>query len=210
MLVSIGRAANGRCSVIAVTSAIPGEGKTTVAACLGRTIAMAKQSVVVVDCDIIRSQLSRMFDLDEQGLGLQEALNDPNAPIPQYQESGSDMRVLPITRSFRKGERLTEGGRLEQVLARLREQFDFVILDCPPILPIAEAREIVALADHVVFLVSWRKTIDKIVKAAVRQLPRRVLVKTGLVLNMVDMRKQVRFGGSDAASFYKHYEAYYA
>ena len=98
---------------------------------------------------------------------------------------------------------------MHRVIARLREQFDFVILDCPPILPIAETREIVALADHVVLVVGWRKTMDKIVKAAVRQLPRRVLAKTGIALNKVDMKKQVRFGGSDATSFYKHYESYY-
>lgn len=209
VLVSVGRATNGRCAVIAVTSSIPGEGKTTLAACMGRTIAMTNQSVVVVDCDIIRSQLSRMFDLDNGEIGLNEALEADEGVVAQYQESASGMRILPITKPFRKGERLTEGGRLHRVIARLREQFDFVILDCPPILPIAETREIVALADHVVMVVAWRKTMDKIVKAAVRQLPRRVLAKTGIALNKVDMKKQVRFGGSDATSFYKHYEAYY-
>jgi len=209
VLVSVGRATNGRCAVIAVTSSIPGEGKTTMAACMGRTIAMTNQSVVVVDCDIIRSQLSRLFDLDNGEIGLAEALDSEEGDVAQYKESESGMRILPITKPFKKGERLTENGRLNQVIARLRNQFDFVILDCPPILPIAETREIVALADHVVLVVAWRKTLDKIVKAAVRQLPRRVLVKTGIALNKVDMRKQVRFGGSDATSFYKHYEAYY-
>jgi succinoglycan biosynthesis transport protein ExoP len=209
VLVSIGRAANGRCAVIAVTSSIPGEGKTTLAACMGRAIALTNQSVVVVDCDVIRSQLSRMFDLDNGEVGLAEALEEESGEISQYQESDSGMRILPITRPFKKGERLTENGRMHRVIARLREQFDFVILDCPPILPIAETREIVALADHVVLVVAWRKTLDKIVLAAVRQLPRRVLAKTGIALNKVDMKKQVRFGGSDAASFYKHYESYY-
>lgn len=209
VLVSVGRATNGRCAVIAVTSSIPGEGKTTLAACMGRTIAMTNQSVVVVDCDIIRSQLSRMFDLDNGEVGLYEALEAESGEVAQYQESDSGMRILPITKPFKKGERLTENGRLQRVIARLRDQFDFVILDCPPILPIAEAREIAALADHVVLVVAWRSTLDKIVKAAVRQLPRRVQVKTGIALNKVDMRKQVRFGGSDATSFYQHYAAYY-
>ncbi len=209
VLVSVGRATNGRCAVIAVTSSIPGEGKTTLSACMGRTIAMTNQSVVIVDCDIIRSQLSGMFDLDNGEIGLAEALEQEEGDVAQYQESDSGMRILPITKPFKKGERLTENGRLQRVIARLRDQFDFVILDCPPILPIAETREIVALADHVVRVGAWRGTLDKIVKAAVRQLPRRVLMKTGIALNKVDMKKQVRFGGSDATSFYKHYEAYY-
>ena len=165
ILVSVGRASTGRCEVIAVTSAIPGEGKTTVSASMGRALATANQSVVVVDCDIIRSQLSRMFDLDNGENGLSEALANPSDPIAQYQEADSSMRILPITRPFRKGERLTESGRLQRVIARLREEFDFVILDCPPVLPIAEAREIVALADHVVLTVAWRQTTDKIVQS---------------------------------------------
>ena len=209
ILVSIGKVSSGRCEVIALTSAIPGEGKTTMAACIGRAIAMANQSVIVVDCDIIRSQLSRMFDLNNGEEGLHEALNDPMGKISQFQDGDSSMRILPISKPFRKGERLTEGGRLARVISRLRQQYDFVILDCPPILPIAEAREIVALADQVVMTVKWRGTIDKIVKSAVRQLPMSTLSKTAVMINMVDMRKQVRFGGSDAASFYKHYEAYY-
>lgn len=209
VLVSIGRAATGRCNVIAITSSIPGEGKTTTAAAMGRALAMANQSVIVVDCDIVRSQLSRMFGLEKGEQGLHDALQSVTGEIPRYKESETDMHILPITRAFRKGERVTENGRLQHLLVRLREEFDFVILDCPPILPIAETREMVKLADQVVMVVSWRGTIDKIVKSAVRQLPMRDLAKTGVVLNRVDMRKQVRFGGSDAASFYKHYEAYY-
>lgn len=208
VLVSIGRATTGRCEVIAITSAIPGEGKTTLSTCMAKAIAMANQSVILVDCDIIRSQLSQQFKLNNGDVGLHEALQD-GGEIAQYQDSETGMHILPITKPFRKGERLTENGRLHRVVAQLRDKYDFVILDCPPILPIAESREIVAIADHVVLAVAWRKTLDKIVQAAIRQLPMRVLAKTGAVLNMVDMRKQVRFGGNDAASFYKHYEAYY-
>ena len=104
---------------------------------------------------------------------------------------------------------MTERGRLHRVIARLREDFDVILLDCPPILPIAEAREIVSLADDVVLVVHWRKTTDRVVKAAVRQLPIRTIKAMGIVLNRVDMKKQVRFGGHDAASFYEKYQGYY-
>lgn len=210
ILVSIGRASGGRCEVIAITSAIPNEGKTTVTTCLGRTLAMAKQSVVIVDCDIIRTSLSKQFDLDNGEPGLHEALEATVGDIPFYQDADTLLHVLPITKPFRKGVRLTEGEGLELLVDRLREKFKFVILDCPPILPIAEARNIAALADHVVMVVAWRATLDKIVKSAIKLLPDRVLAKTGVVLNRVDMRKQVKFGGNDPSSYYKHYKAYYS
>lgn len=210
VIVSIRHTGAGSGKVIAITAALPGEGKSTVAACMGRALAFAGERVVMIDCDVIRGQLSKSFGLASGGPGLQEALGAEFGPIAQYEEPDSTMRVVPITRPFPKGERLTERGRLHRVIARLREDFDVVILDCPPILPIAEARELVSLADNAVLVVQWRKTSDRIVKSALRQLPGRTLRNLGVVLNQVDMRKQVRFGGSDLSSFYNHYQGYYA
>ncbi|WP_091143697.1 AAA family ATPase [Novosphingobium sp. CF614] len=210
VIVSIRQAASGPCKVIAITSAIPGEGKSTIAACMGRALAMAGERAAVIDCDVIRAQLSKQFGLADGAPGLHEALHSETGRIAQYQEAHSTMRVIPITRPFPKGERLTERGRLHRVIARLREDFDVIILDCPPILPIAESREIVSLADNVVLVVRWRRTIDRVISAAVRQLPIRTIKDLGIVLNLVDMKKQVRFGGTDAASFYEQYRRYYA
>jgi polysaccharide biosynthesis transport protein len=154
--------------------------------------------------------LSRQFGFVGGEPGLHEALHSDGAQIAHYQEADSALRIIPITRGFIKGERLTERGRLNVVITRLRQDFDVIILDCPPILPIAESREIVSLADNVVLVVHWRKTIDRIVKAAIRQLPMRTIKDLGVVLNQVDMKKQVRFGGNDVASFYAHYKGYYS
>lgn len=210
VIVSVRQSAAGPGRVIAITSAIPGEGKSTIAACMGRALAMANERVIVIDCDVIRAQLSRQFGFTAGAPGLYEALHSERGEIAHYQEAGSPLRIIPITGSFPKGERVTERGRLHRLIARLREEFDVIILDCPPILPIAEAREIISLADNVVLVVRWRRTIDRIVRAAIRQLPSRVIKQAGVVLNHVDMKKQARFGGSDAASFYEAYKAYYA
>lgn len=209
VIVSIRHSSAQAGKVIAITSAVPGEGKTTIAACMGRALAMANERVLVIDCDVIRAHLSRQLDLHNGEPGLQDALLSEGAEIPQHQEADSTLRIIPITRPFAKGQRLTERGRLHRVIARLREDFDVILLDCPPILPIAEAREIVSLADDVVLVVHWRKTTDRVVKAAVRQLPIRTIKAIGIVLNRVDMKKQVRFGGHDAASFYEKYQGYY-
>lgn len=210
VIVSIRHAAPGSGKVVAITSAVPGEGKTTITACMGRALAMAGERVVAIDCDVIRAHLSKQFGLAGGEPGLHEAVQAEAGLVAQYEEPDSPLRVVPITRPFPKGRRLTERGGLHRVIARLREDFDVILLDCPPILPIAESREIVSLADSAVLVVHWRKTSDRVVKAALRQLPLRTVQSLGVVLNQVDMRKQVRFGGNDAASFYKKYEGYYA
>lgn len=210
VIISIRQITPGPGKVIAITSAVPGEGKTTISACMGRALAMAKERVVVIDCDLIRTQLSRQFGFVGGEPGLHEALHSDGTRIAHYEESDSSLRIIPITQGFIKGERLTERGRLNILIARLRQDFDVIILDCPPILPIAESREIVSLADNVVLVVHWRKTVDRIVKAAIRQLPMRTIKDLGVILNQVDMKKQVRFGGNDVASFYAHYKGYYS
>ncbi|MCT2398717.1 GumC family protein [Novosphingobium mangrovi (ex Huang et al. 2023)] len=210
VIVSIRHGASGGGKVIAITSAVPGEGKTTIAACMARALAMANERVVVIDCDVIRRCLSRQFGLSGGEPGLHEALSLEAGRVVAHEEPDSALQVIPITRPFARGERLTERGRLHRVIARLGEEFDVIILDCPPILPIAESREIVSLADNVVLVVQWRKTVDKVVKAAVRQLPMRTIKALGIVLNRVDMKQQARFGGHDAASFYDKYRGYYA
>ncbi|MCJ2188600.1 AAA family ATPase, partial [Novosphingobium beihaiensis] len=209
VIVSIRHAASAGGKVVAITSAVPGEGKTTITACMGRALAMAGERVVAVDCDVIRAHLSREFGLAAGEPGLHEALQSETGLAVPYEEPDSPLRLIPITRPFAKGKRLTERGGLHRVIARLREDFDVILLDCPPILPIAESREIVALADSAVLVVPWRKTLDRVVKAAMRQLPPRTIRSLGVVLNQVDMKKQVRFGGNDAASFYEKYQGYY-
>lgn len=209
VIVSIRHSAAGGGKVIAITSAVPGEGKSTIAACLGRALAMAGERAVVIDCDAVRGHLSKAFGFTDGGPGLYEALHSETGQVAQYEDTDSELQVIPIARPFPKGERLTERGRLHRVVARLRDDFDVILLDCPPILPIAESREIVSLADNVVLVVHWRKTIDRVVRTAVRQLPMRTIKMLGVVLNQVDMKKQVRFGGHDAASFYEKYRGYY-
>ncbi|MGO4166526.1 GumC family protein [Novosphingobium sp. YAF33] len=210
VIVSVRQTGTRSGKVIAITSALPGEGKSTIASCLARSLAMANERVVVVDCDVIRAQLSKQFGLNQGEPGLYEALHSESRDIAHYPDPESPLRIIPITRAFPKGERLTEQGRLHRVVARLREEFDVIVLDCPPILPIAESREIVSRTDSVILVVHWRKTMDRVVKAAVRQLPARALKGLGIVLNKVDMKKQARFGGSDISSFYKDYRGYYS
>ncbi|MCJ2183290.1 CpsD/CapB family tyrosine-protein kinase [Novosphingobium sp. 1949] len=192
-----------------MTSAIPGEGKSTLSACIGRSLAKAGDRVLVIDCDIIRAQLSQMFAFEKGEPGLMEALHADSGEVACYEEPESPMRIVPITHPFAKGERLTERGRFARLIARLREDFDVIILDCPPILPIAETRELISYADATLLVVSWRRTTDRVVKAALRLLPMRTVKDLGIVLNMVDMEKQARFGGEDAASFYTQYSGYY-
>lgn len=200
-----------RNQVIAVSSALPGEGKTALALSLARSAAFAGEQVLVIDCDTVQRGLSMLIGADDARPGLREMMRDGiTLGDAMVKDPLSDAMVLPITTHFPDGERLLERGNFHRMIGALREHFGLIVLDTAPILPIAETRELLALADNVVVTALWRKTADSAIKAALRLLPLHAIGDIGIALNRMDMRKQAKFGGGDATSYYNAYKKYYA
>lgn len=208
-LTALRQSRSSRNQVIAITSALPGEGKSSIALSLARAAANGGETVIVIDCDPVRFNLSRMCGGDVTKPGLREILKK-GATLGDalIKDAASNAMILPITSRFEDGERLLEQGHLHRLIALLREHFALIILDCAPILPVAETREIVVLADNVAIVVLWRKTSEVVLRAALKLLPLGALGDAGILLNRIDMKKQARFGFGDANSFYSHYKAY--
>ncbi len=211
LLASARSNASSRNQVIAVTSALPGEGKTSIAACLARLMAQAGETVIVIDCDLIRHTLSESFPVDKSRPGLREIIHGTaKLGDTMVKDPLSEAMILPITTAFHEGERLLEKGNFHKLIAILREHFTLIILDTAPILPFAETRELVTLADSVIVSTLWRKTSDSAVRAALRLLPLQSLAGIGITLNRIDIKKQARFGAGDASYYYNSYKEYYA
>jgi Mrp family chromosome partitioning ATPase len=83
-----------------------------------------------------------------------------------------------------------------------------VILDTAPVLPIADTRVLATKVDKVVLVTRWRKTSEHAVRAALRLLPSEG-AEVGVVLNRIDIRKQVQFGLGDPHYHFRKYQAYY-
>lgn len=211
ILASVRHRRESRHGVIAVTSALPGEGKSTLAICLAAANSIGtNERVVAIDLDVTRHHLSDQTVKDRTRPGLREVLRE-GAVIEDalVQVEAPNLYVLPITTLFEKQEQITRGGLVHALIAKLREHFPLIILDCPPLLPVAEARDLVALADDVVLVAAWRRTRESPLRSAIRLLPSSAIAKTGVALTKIDMKKQARFGAGDATSFYKHYREYY-
>lgn len=195
--------------VVAITSAVPGEGKTTTAMGLARAMAAAGSKVLLIDADARRRASSRQF-VDSVTIGLDEVLAG-QATLEQaiVKDSVSDACLLP-QRLDSKGIGITESPRLAELIEQVRERYDFVILDTPPVLPVDEARVIASLADGVVFLVRWRKTPSKAASVALRRLYDVHAEMVGAVLTLVDVREQERAGYEDGGTFLRAYRPYYA
>ena len=195
--------------VVAITSSVPGEGKTTTAIGLARAMALAGSNVLLIDADARRRATSHQF-ASGAAVGLDDILAG-QASVEQaiVLDSESTASLLPL-RVDTKGVTLTEGPGLAQLIDYVRDRYDLVILDTPPVLPVDEARVIASMADGVVFLVRWRKTSSKAASVALRRLHDVHAEMLGAVLTLVDVREQERAGQEAGGTFLRAYGAYYA
>ena len=195
--------------VIAVTSALPREGKSTTSICLARTMAEAGSRTVLVDCDIRRRSTSEAM-LPDGWSGLLDYLAG-TATLEQslFKDPGSDLMLLGTTVGPDTARDLFADRPIETVLAELKKSFDVVILDTAPVLGIAESRTVAAAADATIMLARWRSTSMKAADAAVEMLLASNARLRGVALTMVDIRRYASTGYQDVYSYHKKFKGYY-
>jgi capsular exopolysaccharide synthesis family protein len=199
-----------KAKVIAITSSLPDEGKTTTSICLARSMAASGDQVLLIDCDIRRQGVSQFVPDREGRPGLIEVLRGEVALADAVViDPATGLSILPVSMHSAEAPELLTGDEMDRLLDTARARFHAVIIDTAPVLPIADARLILGKADASVFVVRWRKTPDSALRAALRLLPGNRVQLAGVALTRVDMRRQARFGyGEDA--FYHSYRRYYA
>lgn len=200
----------GPVSVVAITSALPQEGKTTASICLARSAALQGQRVVLLDCDLRRRELNKLVRGHSREVGLLEVLAGEAAiDDALVKDEATGAMILPLNGSITGGHNLLGSDAMDELLAQLRERFDLVILDTTPVLPLADARILATKVDVVVFIVRWRKTSEHAIQAALRLLPTEGVTIAGVVLNRIHLGLQARFGHGDPAFYYRQYAQYY-
>jgi capsular exopolysaccharide synthesis family protein len=195
--------------VVTITSALPGEGKTTTAVCLAISAAQAGTKVVIVDCDIRRRNVSRTLGVEAER-GLLDLLNgDAVLDDVLMQGEASGAWVLPLEKREFTPREVFNTPAMKQVLKELSDRFDLVILDTAPVLAIAETRVLAEQSDAVVFLTRWRRTPAKAADSAIRALEQSGASVVGVVLTQVDVNQQARYGYGDPGYYYSDYKKYY-
>jgi len=195
--------------VIAITSSLPGEGKTTTTFSLARTLATSGANVVIVDCDLRQSALNR-FLKEVPTVGLLEVLNGVATLEQALIDDVSGAKILPLAKASYTPRDVLGSPAMLRLLTELRARFDVVLLDTAPLLAIADTRVLAPSADAVVMLARWKKTPIKAILAALSLLKGRGIFVAGVALTQVDMKAQTRYGYGDANYYYKSYRKYYA
>jgi len=195
--------------VICVTSALPNEGKSTTAVCLGEATALAGAKVVVVDCDLRHASISQSLDR-ERTVGLVEVLQGAaKLEDALICDEKSGAWFLPVSSGTFAPKDMFGSVAMDRLIQDLRRKFEYVILDTAPVIAVADTRVLASKCDVVALLVQWRKTPRKAVQVALSLLNSVGADIAGIALTLVDVRSQSQSGYGDAGYYYKRFQNYY-
>jgi len=201
--------------VIGVTSALPGEGKSTVATNFAALLAVSGKRTLLIDADVRKPGLSTMMKPAPQA-GLIEALmGDITWNQAIKTDRRSQLSILPIAitpgdaRTHHANE-LVSSPAMQRLIEEARQAFDYIVVDLAPLGPVVDAKAFEPLADGFLFVVEWGKTPVNLVRDLLASETRIEAKILGVVLNKTDMDTLPSYSDAGAAEKYRDlYDQYY-
>jgi capsular exopolysaccharide synthesis family protein len=184
--------------VIGVISALPHEGKTTIASSLVQLIAHSGKRAIIVDCDLKKPSLSASL-APNVTVGIIEVVSGTSLledAICRDVKTGFDL--LPVARRnpmFHTNEVLASD-KMRRLFDQLRAVYDYVIVDLPPLSPIVDARAAALFTDCFVLVIEWGHTKIEVVQHALNTAPNVYENIAGVVLNKTDFNRMGHYDSS--------------
>ncbi|MBR1511239.1 MAG: CpsD/CapB family tyrosine-protein kinase, partial [Acidaminococcaceae bacterium] len=172
--------------VVEVTSAVPNEGKSTVMASLAVVLAQARKKVLLMDCDFRNPTQHKLFGLHNRGLTNFMANGDDYTPFIQRVEQ-EKLDILVSGPVAPNPSEMLMSNKMQDLLDRARTEYDYVLIDTPPIMPVTDAAVLGAKVDGVMMVVASGQDKPELVQAAKNRLVQGGANILGCILNKVQV-----------------------
>jgi exopolysaccharide transport family protein len=196
--------------VLAVTSSVPGEGKSTIAMTLAASAAQSGQRALLIDGDLRHPSASRYFKKDKS-LGLVDYLVG-GADLERILVWDEKLRLwfLPTGSKTQNPPDLLGSERFKAMIAALKERFDLVVIDTPPLGPVVDPLIVSQVVDKTIYVVRWAATAREMVAHLIQRLagPKKV---AGVIFNYVVDAEAQKYGRYAYSYYYggRYYKKYY-
>jgi len=180
--------------VILITSALPGEGKSAAAMLLAASSASSGKRTALLDCDLRRQSTSEAFRNKRQP-GLSELLRGTAELMDVItKDPVTKIYMIPAGSMVPNAPDLLMSQRMRDLIAELRGEFDYIVMDTSPLLPVVDALALATVADKILLIVEWGQTSRASISEAFKVLRPEAHRVSGIVLNKVDLTQLPGYG----------------
>jgi succinoglycan biosynthesis transport protein ExoP len=203
-------AADRSAKVIGITSSHPNEGKSTISASLAQLTADGGARVILVDCDLRKPSLSRQLVPDATRGLIDVITNKASLDKVIWYDRSTRLSFLPagVKSHLIHTSEILASDAMKGLFARLRESYEYVIVDLSPITPVVDVRSTTHLVDTFLFVIQWGKTRIDVAEHALNTARGVYDNLLGVVLNKVDLKALNRYEGHGNYYYSSHYAHY--
>lgn len=198
--------------VVMITSGLPSEGKSSISISLAAIASVNGQRTALVDLDLHRGGISEALGLRGLNGSIEQYIEDdrPMSEIVHQHEALPGVDVICATNRLKQGSTLLAKERLLELFTELRKDYDFVVVDTPPILVVNDASWAAPLADIAITVVRWGETTENVLRDSVARLNMDKVPLVGTVINRVNPRVHAKYGYGGSLAYYSYAEGYYS
>jgi len=194
---------NKQQNVILVTSAVPKEGKSTVVINLGSVLAAGGDRVLVMDCDLRRPTMHRKFKPEAAVKGLTHYLADKEVKVEDFiTPVGVNLWIMYSGPIPPNPPELFSMKRFRELIGKVKQDFDWVVIDSPPALSLTDAQILATYSDIVLLVAKHKSTHKPLLQRTIITLERLKAQIAGVVMNYVDTSSSYYYDYYYSNSYY--------
>ena len=184
-------ATNGRKKIVGMTSGLPNEGKSSIAAALGLLVAQIGARAIVVDLDLRNPSLSRVLAPDAEFGLVDVLLGRCTLDKAIWLEPTSNLAFLPVSSKSRLWHtaEILDSVAMRQLFNELHQKYEYIIVDLPPLIPVVDARATAEIVDNYFLVVEWGRSKTSVILRALTSAPTLNDQFLGAILNKSEITK---------------------
>lgn len=196
--------------VISITSCMPNEGKSSVTMNLGLALAESGKKVLIIDADMRKSILTGRYKIQHAELGLSHYLSGQcSAEEVKSKTNYENLHMIVSGPVPPNPSELLSHHRLEKLLDEMKESYDYIIIDSPPLGSVADALIAGRLSDGILLVIESEAVSYKYAQKIKKQLEMAECKILGVVLNKVNLKKREYYGRYYGKYYGKYYGGYH-